>query len=352
MALTILSVASPFIPIDSDSETTEGQVVAALDAALTRLGHRSVVIGIEGAAIAGTLVPLPRPSAQAAANGTGAVHAKLRGAIEAALDRYPVDLIHIHAPDVAGSLPPPGLPALVTLHLPLDRYPAAVFRTDRPETYFHGLSATQTRDLPAGLPLMPPVEPGVAVERLHIRIPKRNFVVALGPVDRFSRFDLALDAAHALDIQFVLSGEVPATAADRQYFLEKIKPRLDPRRRFIGPVGFSRRRWMLGAARCLVSLRDAPVAADLAVLEALACGTPVVGFAADFLAETIEPGLTGYLIDDPAALPAAIEATGTIDPEACRQVARVRYSNEAMAGRYLTLYDELTQGIRASVGMT
>lgn len=351
MALTILSVASPFVPVDPDSETTEGQVVAALDAALTRMGHRSLVIGIEGAALSGTLIPLPRPSAVAEAKGQGAVHAKLRSAMEAALDRYPVDLIHIHAAGIADCLPPPGLPVLVTLHRPLDRYPAESLRTKRPETYFHGLSQAQMRGAPDGMRFLPPIEIGVAVERLHIRIPKRNFTLALGPVDRFSRFHLALDATRALDIQSVLSGEVPATPEDRRYFQEEVRPRLDPRRRFVGPVGFSRRRWMLGAARCLLSLRSDPVPADLAVLEALACGTPVVGFSGQSVSEIVESGLTGCLIDDPAELPQAIEATSTIDPDICRQVARARYSTEVMTGRYLSLYEELIQGIRAEVGI-
>ncbi|AWK86968.1 glycosyltransferase [Azospirillum thermophilum] len=207
------------------------------------------------------------------------------------------------------------------------------------------------RDAPPAAPLLPPIEIGVAVDRLYIRIPKRNFVVGLGSVDPDSGFDLALEAAHASDMQLVLSGEVPATAEARSYFQDVIRPRLDQRRRFLGPIGFARKRWMLGAARCLISPRRSVEPTSLAALEALACGTPVVGYPAGPLPGIVEPGVTGFLAEDVEGFVKAVEAAATIDPDACRAAARTRHSIDVMAERYLTLYDDLAMGREPAVGV-
>ena len=77
------------------------------------------------------------------------------------------------------------------------------------------------------------------------------------------------------------------------------------------------------------------------VLEALACGTPVVAFSAGALPEIVEHGRTGFIVQDAREMADAIHASAALDPAACRAAARARFSLEGTISRYLALYREL-----------
>ena len=79
-------------------------------------------------------------------------------------------------------------------------------------------------------------------------------------------------------------------------------------------------------------------------MEAIACGTPVIAFPAGALADIVEPGVTGYLVEDAGAMAAAIRAVDGLDRQTCRDVARRRFSLDRMATCYFALYHRLAAG--------
>lgn len=338
----MLSVAYPFAPVVPDAVGGAEQVLGALDRMLVARGHGSLVIACERSRTAGTLLPVPavRGVIDDAARAAG--HAAVRRVIREALAAHPVDIVHLHGIDFPAYLPS-GVPVLVTLHLPPGWYPPEAFAAGRPDTHLVCVSASQQRACPPGIRLLPPIGNGVEAGLPAGRLTRRHFALALGRVCPEKGFHLALDAAACAGLPLLIGGKVFPYEAHRRYFDREVRPRLAGGHRFLGPVGGARKRRLLAAARCLLVPSLAAETSSLAAMEAMAAGTPVVAFRSGALAEIVEPGVTGFLVEpgDVGGMARAMEAVGRIDPEACRAAARTRFSMERMGGCYLDLYRRL-----------
>jgi glycosyltransferase involved in cell wall biosynthesis len=348
MPPTVLNIAYSLAPVGPDVTGGAEQVLSALDHALVAAGHRSIVVAPAGSQVAGTLVataPVPTPITDEARRF---IRQRQRQAIAEALTRWPIDVIHMHGLDFAEHFPEPGTPTLVTLHLPAEFYPPGAILAARPRTWFNCVSETQQRTFPRLPTMLPPITGGVPIERLQARHARRNFALALGRICPEKGFHLALDAAEMAGVPLLIAGRVFPYPYHQRYFDEQIRPRLSARVRFLGPVGFSRKRRLLTAARCLLVPSLVAETGSLVAMEALACGTPVVAFPAGALAEIVEPGVTGFLVSDAREMAKAIHMAEEIDPEACRAATRRRFSLDRMVERYFAVYERLAASIAAA----
>lgn len=344
--LTVLNVAYPLAPVGPDAVGGAEQVLTQVEAGLVAAGHRSVVVACEGSTCAGRLVSTPRHLGLVDDPTWERAREAHRDAIGRALAEHPVDLVHMHGIDFHRYLPPEGIPVLATLHLPPAWYPLEVFRLERPHTYLHCVSAAQRRACPPGARLLPDVPNGVPVDALAARHAQRRFALMLGRVCPEKGFHLALDAARTARVPLLLGGRVYPYPEHRRYFTEEVAPRLDRWRRFLGPLGFRRKRRLLNAARCLLVPSLAPETSSLVAMEAMACGTPVIAFRAGALPDLVEHGRTGFLVDDVRQMADAIHQADALDPEECRAVARQRFSQRTMAARYMELYQRVLRAGR------
>jgi glycosyltransferase involved in cell wall biosynthesis len=355
VSLTVLSVAFPFSPVGRDAVGGSEQVLSHLDEALARAGHHNIVVACEGSTTCGTLVPVPRVEGiidEAAKRRAQRRHGQ---AIREALDRWPVDLIHMHAFDFHAYMPPAGVPLLATLHLPPDWYPKGTLNPSRPDTWLHCVSAASHAACPPSPALLDPIENGVPVEELAAaRHAKRNFALFLGRICWEKGPTIAIEAAKLAGIPLLIAGEVAHYKAHQDFFTQQMSPTLDEKRRFIGPIGFERKRRLLTAARCLLVPSLAPETSSLVAREALACGTPVIAFPRGALGQTIEHGRTGYLVGSESIheMAEAIAGIDQIDPEICRAEARRRFSLETMVSRYLATYERLAASGRNADRLT
>ena len=344
MRLTVLNVGYPLAPVGPSAVGGAEQILSRLDMALTRAGHCSIVVAPQGSVAAGPLVATPAAKGALTDEVRRQVQRSHRQAIERTLDRWPVDIVHMHGIDFYAYLPPPGIPVLVTLHLPPTWYPPEAFWPARPQTYLHCVSAAQRRACPPGAALLPDIENGVPTEAYDLGDGERRFALMLGRICPEKGFHLGLDASAWARTPALLAGEVFRYEAHERYFRQEIAPRLDGCRRFIGPVGLTRKRRLLAGARCLLVPSLAPETSSLVAMEALASGTPVVAFPAGALPDIIEHGKTGYIVADAYDMAEAIQAAHGFAPEVCREAARRRFGLETMTARYYAVYRRLAAG--------
>ncbi|CDX20024.1 Glycosyl transferase group 1 [Mesorhizobium plurifarium] len=342
MTLTVLNVAYPLAPVGLNAVGGAEQVLSALDRALVRQGHRSIVVACKGSSVAGTLVETPAETGALDETAKSRAQRAHRAAIAAARARWPVDVVHLHGIDFDAYLPGDG-PTLVTLHLPLAWYPQDVLRPAREDLWLHAVSDAQQKTAPAGSRLIPPIPNRVDVDALNDARSRRNFALVLSRICPEKGIHLAIDAAKRAGVPLAIGGQLYPYQAHVQYFADEVEPRLDRRRRFLGPLGFCAKRRLLNCARCLVVPSLAAETSSLVAMEALACGTPVVAFPNGALPHVVEHGKTGFLVNDIDEMAIAIDAAGDLDNETCRAEARDRFSLDRMVSAYMDAYRGLAK---------
>jgi glycosyltransferase involved in cell wall biosynthesis len=232
---------------------------------------------------------------------------------------------------------PQDAPTLATLHLPLDWYPAALFQP-RANLWLHCVSDAQHATRPADAFLLPPIPNGVSPKLFVTHSRKRGHAIMLSRICPEKGVHIALDACHLSDVPLLIGGQVFPYEAHQRYFREEVAPRLDDRRRFLGPLGFDRKRRLLAAARCVLIPSLVPETSSLTAIEALACGTPVIAFPNGALPSVVDEGRTGFIVSDVPEMAEAIASAGCLDPAACKAEAARRFSLERMVTRYLDVY--------------
>ena len=145
----------------------------------------------------------------------------------------------------------------------------------------------------------------------------------------------AIDVADATGLPLVLAGIVQ----DQRYFDERVAPRLDGDRvRFVGAVRAEDRSELLGGAVALLHLIDFDEPFGYSVVEAMACGTPVVAFRRGSMPELVEDARTGYVVDDVDGAVAAVARVGSLDRTGIRLRAVERFDVARMVDEYLAAY--------------
>ena len=150
----------------------------------------------------------------------------------------------------------------------------------------------------------------------------------------------AIDAAERAGVPIVLAGIVQ----DDAYFEEQVAPRVDGDRvRFVGAVAAGDRSDFLGGALALLHLIDFDEPFGFSVVEAMACGTPVIAFARGSMAELVDEGVSGRLVTDVDGAVEAIAGIGDLDRAAIRATAVARFGVDRMVDEYVEVYRSLVR---------
>src|ERR1700730_1735479 len=170
--------------------------------------------------------------------------------------------------------------------------------------------------------------------------PRGGYVAFLGRISPEKRPDLAIQIARMLGIPLKIAAKVDKV--DEGYFREKIAPLLsDPGVEFIGEINERSKTEFLGEAQALLFPIDWPEPFGLVMIEAMACGTPILAFRHGSVSELVDPGVTGAIVDTVDEAVRMPPQALALDRHAVRQRFEQRFSSERMATDYVALYHSL-----------
>jgi glycosyltransferase involved in cell wall biosynthesis len=164
-----------------------------------------------------------------------------------------------------------------------------------------------------------------------------DYVLFLGRISGEKRPHVAIDVARRAGVRLVIAAKVDR--ADEAYWETEVRPRLDgPGVEYVGETDLDETVRLLQDARALLFPIDWPEPFGLVMIEAMACGTPIVTRRRGSTPEVVEDGVTGFVCDDDVAVEQALGQIDRIDRQACRDRAETRFSVERMADDYEVVY--------------
>jgi glycosyltransferase involved in cell wall biosynthesis len=257
-------------------------------------------------------------------------------------DRF--DLIHFHIDYLHFPLSRcHGRPHLTTLHGRLDLPDLQPLYREFPDQPLVSISDAQRRPLPRAN-WLGTVYHGLPTSLYTFREEAGTYLAFLGRVSPEKRVDRAIRIAERTGIHLKIAAKVDPR--DEEYFKAAIKPLLrsaGPLVEFIGEIGASQKTEFLQNARALLFPIDWPEPFGLVMIEAMACGTPVIAFRNGSVPEVLDDGVTGYVVDTIEQAVQAVERIPALSRKKCRSVFEERFTAERMTRDYLAIYRRLLE---------
>ena len=335
-------LAPPWIPIPPPGYGGIEAVVDLLCERLVARGHEVTLFAAPGSRSAARVHPLleaAHPDTIGSALQESDHVASAFDAIErAAAGGAPFDVVHDHSGFTAVAMAARvGTPVVHTLHGPFVGETARFYARHAHKVELVAISHSQIDHAPEGVRAAGVVPNPIVVDRWPLRREKDDYVLWIGRMDPVKGPHRAIEAARLAGRPLVLAGPVQTGQAD--FFREHVEPHIDGRLvRYVGEVaGAAKQQLYARAAALLMPIRwDEPF--GMVMIEALACGTPVIAFPEGAASEIVIDGQNGLLVADEAEMAGAIADIGAIDPIACRESARVRYDVAIVVAGYEAVY--------------
>jgi len=318
------------------------RVVSYLTEALVEQGHRVTLFASGDSVTAAELVPIV-PRALRLDHGVVdqlAHHITMIEQVFKQADRF--EVIHFHI-DYLHYLATrrSRITQLTTLHGRLDLPDLVPLYREFPEMPVVSISDAQREPLP-WLNWLATVHHGLPASLHRFQPGPGSYLAFIGRLSPEKRVDRAIEIAKRLGMPLKIAAKVSDT--DRRYFHETIEPLLDhPLIEYLGEIDEAAKDDFLGNAIALLFPIHWPEPFGLAMIEALACGTPVVAYRHGSVPEVIDHGRTGFIVESLDDALAAVERIGTIDRRECRRAFEERFTADRMARDYTAIYQRLLE---------
>jgi glycosyltransferase involved in cell wall biosynthesis len=272
--------------------------------------------------------------------GVGGMAAELRQVIDAYDLVGEVDIVHDHTvvgPVYAGRFP--ELAMVTTNHGPFDAELAAVYGVVTDRVPLIAISHHQASTAGA-VPVAGVIHHGVDLDRFPSGGGDGGYALFLGRMTPEKGVHTAVEVARAAGVPLRIAAKM-REEAEQAYFAARVKPLLGGEVEYLGEVGNDDKLDLLAGALCLLNPIAWPEPFGMVMVEALACGTPVVATPCGAAPEIVDQGVTGFLAPDTAGLAAAVARVGGLDRHACRRSVQQRFSMARLAEDHVALYEQV-----------
>ena len=346
-SLRVGIIAPPWVAVPPPVYGGTEVVVDLLARGLVDEGHE-VVLFTTG----DSTCPVPRRWLYPTALTTTApTNAELAHVARAYADLDDVDIIHDHTmagPIWASDLSLP-VPIVTTNHGPFTVETTAHFAEVAEHAAVVAISHHQRSTAPS-VPIAAVIHHGLRLEDFPMGQGDGGFVLFLGRMNPDKGVHRAIEIARAAGKRLLIAAKM-WEPAERAYFAEQVEPLLGADAVYLGEVGGAEKRRLLGAAEALVNPIRWPEPFGMVMIEALACGTPVLTFAEGAAPEIVEHGRSGFVCADEADMAALIGEIPSLDRSACRARVAAHFSAARFVADHVALYRRLLRSA-ASAGAT
>ena len=318
-------------------------VVALLCDELVTRGHDLTLFAAPGSH-SSARVCWPLEGAHSDQIGSSLYESDHVGAVYDALDRAhaegrPFDLVHDHsgftAVAMAGRV---GVPVVHTLHAPFNDETRPFYARHGHKARLVAISRFQFEHAPPGVHVADVVANPIRVADWPFCEDKEDYLLWMGRMDPAKGAHRAVAAARAAGMPLVLAG--PVQPGQEEYFRGEIEPHVDGAKvLFVGEVGGARRKQLFARAKAFLMPISWPEPFGMVMVEALACGTPVIAFPEGAASEIVIDGENGFHAADEHAMAEATRGLDTIDPARCRESVSSRYEARLVAEGYEAVYE-------------
>lgn len=316
------------------------RVVAYLCDTLTKMGHEVTLYASADSNTLANLVPMCDRSLRLDAKCIAPLAHYMLMLERVFKDSKRFDIIHFHTDYLHFSLARryPG-PTLTTLHGRLDIPELFPLYKEFNEIPLVSVSNAQRKPLPWAN-WIGTVYHGLPLHRYPFQPMTGSYLAFLGRISPEKRVDTAIAVAKRLGIPLKIAAKVDKV--DLEYYQSIIKPLLDdPLIEYVGEISERDKGAFLGNALALLFPIDWPEPFGLVMIEAMACGTPVITRRCGSVPEVVRHGTTGFICDTEAEMADAVERCASLNRATIRGECEVRFSASRMATNYLDIYDSL-----------
>ncbi|MFJ6903720.1 glycosyltransferase family 4 protein [Streptomyces griseoluteus] len=337
--LDITMITTPWFALPPVAYGGIEAMCAELVDGLVELGHRVTVIGVGHNGTKGRFIATddsPAGARRLGNSGPEVLHAARAARVLRSLDS---DVVHDHStvgPLQAGQR---RAPTVVTAHGPVTGETGRYYRALGDTVHMVALSRAQQAQAP-DIPWTGQVHNALRTDQYPYRDRKGDHVLFLGRIAADKGVHLAIDAAREAGLPLTVAGG--CNDPDEQPYVEtELRPRMGDDVRWVGEADWRTKLDLLASARCLLFPIQWEEPFGMVMIEAMACGTPVVALRRGSVPEIVEEGVTGLICDHPAQLAAALGSVDRLDPRACRVRVRRHFDTDQMAAAYAALYQQL-----------
>jgi glycosyltransferase involved in cell wall biosynthesis len=252
------------------------------------------------------------------------------------------DLVHFHIDYLHFPLSRwRSLTQLSTLHGRLDIPDLVLLYEEFCEMPLISISDAQRRPIPSAV-WLGTVYHGLPEDLFSFHETPGDYLAFLGRISPEKRLDRAIEIAKRTGMPLKVAAKIDKV--DQEYFEEVIRPLLDHRLvEFVGEIGGREKEEFLGNAYAVLFPIDWPEPFGLVMIEAMACGTPVIAWRNGSVPEVMQDGVTGFIVEELDEAVQAIEKLARFDRRQCRQVFERRFTADRMANDYVNIYERFRE---------